>query len=454
MTPAQHKPDRLRIDLIRRLLRSRAHQRVARAIERLDAAEFAALLAELTAGETANLLDVLLDLHQAADRLMELPPGFLPKVLGRIDDDRLARIVARLEPDDAADLLLALDEPRRRRILDRLPPDRRSPVERVLLYPPDTAGGLMTPWFLALDAHTTAAQAIERIRSAPELADTLFQVYVTDEDGHLAGTVPLRRLMTAPPDTPLSDIMLPDPIAVPAWADQEEVARVVARNDLFAVPVVDEQRRVLGVVTVDDVIDVIEQEATEDIYHLAGLQEQDRVFSPPLESVRRRLPWNALNLLTAFIAANVVGAFEGVIAQMAALAAFMPIVAGMGGNTGTQALTVITRGIALGEIEFSSGLRALGKEATVGLTIGLLTGCVAGLGAWVFLGTPMVGVVVFLAMLVNLTVAALVGAAIPLVLKAAGQDPALGSSVLLTAVTDSFGYFCLFTFARLFLDLD
>jgi len=208
----------------------------------------------------------------------------------------------------------------------------------------------------------------------------------------------------------------------------------------------------LGVITVDDVIDVIHEEATEDIYHLAGLSEEDRVFSPAGHSVRRRLPWMLVNLATAFLASWVVGLFQHTIQEIVALAVFLPIVAGMGGNGATQTLTVITRGIALGEIEFSSGLRAVTKEVAVGLAIGAATGLVSAGVVWVWNGNPWLGLVLLLAMIANLAIAGLVGAAVPLVLKALRQDPALGSGVIVTTFTDCCGFFAFLGIATLLMD--
>ena len=235
--------------------------------------------------------------------------------------------------------------------------------------------------------------------------------------------------------------MLLDPIAVRADADQEEVAQTVARYNLLAVPVVDDEERILGVITVDDVIEVINEEATEDMYHLAGLSEEDRVFSPAHHAIRKRLPWMLFNLGATFARrVAVIGLFERTIEQIVALAFFMPVVAGMGGNGGIQALTVITRAIALGEIEFSSGLRAVGKEVSVGIVIGAMTGIASGVMAYLWQGKPVLGLILFGTMVCTMAVAGILGAAVPLALRALGQDPAVGSGVFVTTLTDIFGF--------------
>jgi magnesium transporter len=246
--------------------------------------------------------------------------------------------------------------------------------------------------------------------------------------------------------------MIPDPLSVSADDDQEEVARLVARYDLLAVPVTDIDGKMLGLITVDDVIDVITEEATEDMYHLAGLTEADRVFVPAHESIRKRLPWMFLNLATCFAAAWVVGLFERTIEQVVALAIFMPVVAGMGGNGGTQSLTVITRAIALGEIEFSSGFRAVLKEFAVGLALGIAMGAGAAGIAYFWHSDPIIGVALFCAMILTLSVAGLMGAAVPLALKAIHQDPALGAGVIVTTFTDAFAFFSFLGIATVLMD--
>jgi magnesium transporter len=246
--------------------------------------------------------------------------------------------------------------------------------------------------------------------------------------------------------------MIREPVAAQVDADQEEVARLVARYNLLAIPVTDEARNLLGVITVDDVIEVITEEATEDMYNLAGLSEADRVFSSPSTSVRKRLPWQLLNLGAVFISAWVVGLFEQTLDRIVILTVFMPVINGMGGNGGVQALTVVTRAMALGEIEFSSGLRAVGKELVVGLAIGVCAGAVAGGIAWLWQGNPYLGLVLLVAMSVTLTVAGLLGAAVPVLLKALRQDPALGSGAIVVTVTDAFGLFCFLGLGTLMLE--
>ncbi len=250
----------------------------------------------------------------------------------------------------------------------------------------------------------------------------------------------MRRLVAARADKPVGELAMADPVAALASAPAEEAARLVQRYNLLAVPVVDEERRLLGIITVDDILDVIQEQATRTAYGLAGLSEDDRMAAPILRSVRKRLPWMVANLATAFLASWVVGLFEQSIAKVVALATFMPIVAGMGGNGGTQALTVVTRGIAIGELELISAMRAVWKEVVVGVAIGALTGLLTGAVAWPWTHQFALGFVLFAAMIINMAIAGLTGAAIPLMLRLFKLDPALGAGVIVTTFTDVFGY--------------
>jgi magnesium transporter len=295
----------------------------------------------------------------------------------------------------------------------------------------------------------TAAEAIAALQAARDV-ELVFYLYVIDARRHLVGVVSLRRLLLVPPSTPLKRIMTTDLISARVDMDQEEVARLVASYNLLAIPVVDEENKLVGVITVDDVIDVIKDEATEDIYRLAGVTGDERAFTPARESLRKRLPWLGVNLVTAFLAAGVVGLFEGTIEQVTALAVFMPIVAGMGGNAATQTLTVIVRGIALGELTWSNSRKALFKEAAVGIGNGVVLGILAAAVVWATRGNPMLGLLLCAAMIINMFVAATAGTLVPLGLRAANVDPALASSVFITTMTDVFGFASFLGLATLF----
>jgi magnesium transporter len=427
--------------ILRRLLASGVHTRAERLLSRMQPADVAPLLSGLNRGEIRLVIDLLFRQQRAARTLRELPPEILRQVFDAVGDQRLAEVIGRLEIDDLLEVVGSLPEERREEIVSRLPDHKRAALDKAALYPESSAGRVMTTRFVALDEKMTAQEAIDSIRSLGGEDVSLLYLYVVDDQRTLLGVVPIRRLVSAPPSRSVGELMIQDPVSVRAEADQEEVAVLVRRYDLFAIPVTDVDGHMLGVITVDDVLDVITEEATEDMYHLAGLSGEDRVFSPAHVSVRKRVPWMFLNLGTAFIAAWVVGLFQHTIEQLVALAIFMPVVAGMGGNGGIQALTVITRGIALGELEFSSGIRAALKEFAVGLAIGATTGALSAVVAYLWQGNPFLGVVLFLAMVITMAIAGLLGAAVPLLLKALKQDPALGSGVIVTTFTDVFGFF-------------
>ena len=438
--------------ILRRLLASGVNVRAERLLGRMAPADIAPLFSGLTHEEVATVVDLLFRQRRAARVLRELPPEMLPQIFDAVSDERLAGVLNRLELDDLLEMVEWIPEDRRAGVVGRLPETVRAELEKAELYPESSAGRVMQTSFASLDAKMTAQEAIESLRARADDDESILYLYVVDDQRCLRGVVPIRRLVQAPPQREIADLMIPDPVSVTPDADQEEVAQTVARYDLLAVPVTDVDGRMLGVITVDDVIDVITEEATEDMYHLAGLSEADRVFSPAHTSVRKRLPWMLVNLATAFLAAWVVGLFERSIEQVVALAVFMPVVAGMGGNGGVQALTVITRAIALGEIEFSSGLRAALKELAVGLVLGAVTGLVSAGIAYATIGSTAMGFVLFLAMMVTMAGAGLMGAAVPLLLKAVRQDPALGAGVIVTTFTDIFGFFSFLGLGTLLLD--
>jgi magnesium transporter len=301
-----------------------------------------------------------------------------------------------------------------------------------------------------LNEDLTVGESITALQGSRDV-EMVFYLYVVDARRHLVGVTSLRRLLLVSPETPLKRIMTPEVTSVRVDTDQEEVARQVASYNLLAVPVVDEENKLVGVVTVDDVIDVIKDEATEDLLRLAGVSGDERISTPAGEAIRKRLPWLAINLVTAFIAASVVALFEGTIQQVTALAIFMPIVAGMGGNAATQTLTVVVRGLALGEVSWGSARKALAKEALIGLGNGLALGAVAAAIAWGMKANPVLGLVLGMAMVCNMFVAATAGTLVPLGMKAMKVDPALGSSVFITTFTDVVGFASFLGLATVFL---
>lgn len=440
------------IELLRKLLRHGATERVVRILEKFRPAEIAEIFGYLAPAELRTFVDVLFAHGDIANILLELPEGILDQeILPTLTERQIASLLDQMAPDDAHSIVELLDEDRVESILEIVKPVQRERIEHLRTYPPDSAGSMMTSQMLILDESMTAHEAIGAIREHGETSEFVFYVYVTNQAGMFVGVVPIRRLIMARPDQPIAEFMVSNPIAVFALDDQEEVAAITARYNLLAVPVVNESFNLLGVITVDDVIDVLQEEATEDMYLMQGLSDEDRVYSPVSKSVRKRFPWMVFNLFTAFAAASVIGLFEASIAEAVVLATFMPVVAGMGGNGGTQTLTVVTRAIALGELEFAEGRIAIFKQFSIGLINGAGVGLLTGAVAWLWKGNAVLGGVLFLAMILNLAIAGLVGAAVPLLLKTLNLDPALGGGVIVTTFTDVCGFLAFLGLATAFL---
>ncbi len=310
----------------------------------------------------------------------------------------------------------------------------------------------MTTEYIALRGDLTILDALKKVKQIGPKTEVIETIFVLNEKKELVGTADLRDLLLAPEEHQLYEITDKNMIFVHPEVDQEEVALLVSKYDLKAIPVVNKKNALLGIVTVDDIIDVIVEEQTEDMLRLGGVNEEDRVDSPLLTSVRKRLPWLFVNLATAFLASFTVGLFEDVIAQVVALAAAMPIVAGMGGNAGTQSLSVVIRSIALGELDLKRDWKLIFKEASLGMINGAATGIVTGLILYMKYGNPYLGLIIFVAMIGNLVIAGFFGFLIPLVLKSIGTDPALASAIFLTTATDVFGFFLFLGLAKTFLN--
>ncbi|HEV7922589.1 MAG TPA: magnesium transporter [Thermoanaerobaculia bacterium] len=426
--------------MLTKLLRHGAYAQLRKIVDKTLPADLSPVLPLLLEEDRNRVLSLLIEAGKAARALLELDDSDLHEILDPLDDSTVASICSSSAPDDAADLLDTLDDDRRQRVLELLGATQGAKLESLLEGEEETAGSLMNIDFLALDEELTVAQAIEAIRQYPR-KDSFFYVYCIDAEAHLVGVLSLRSLILAPPDSRLSTSMVQSVVRTQVDSAPEEVAQLVSKYDLLSIPVVDHQNRLVGVVTVDDVLDVIQEQAEEDLLHLAGVDVSERVTTPAWDSFKSRLPWLAINLATAFLASWVVRLFQGTIEKWAALAVFMPIVAGMGGNAGTQTLTVFVRGLALGEVDWNSGWRPIAKEVLVGFgngfANGLLTMLIVGFwtGDWVLAG------ILFLAMIFNLIVSGFAGGLVPLVLERLGFDPAIASSIFVTTFTDVGGFF-------------
>lgn len=409
----------------------------AHTLETMEEAEALAVLKALPPTLSAQAFRHLQVSH-VATLLKEVPP------------DLFREIVRRLDPQQGAAILASLPEDIRKSFVDNLSEREKRKIQELLAYPENSAGRIMATDFLAFHAEVKVKGAIQKIRSLAHRKSLASYAYVVDRDDHLIGVINMRDLLLASADATLESIMRRDVFAVDAFMDREEVANQLAERRFFAAPVVDQENRLLGLVKTDQLLEHVQAEATEDIQKMFGAGGDERAFSPISFSLRKRLPWLHVNLATAFLAAAVVALFEDVIARITVLAVFLPVVAGQGGNAGAQSLAVVMRGLVMREIPEQKVRRLLTKEVLIGTANGLIIGVVTAAIAWGWHGNPYLGVVIGLAMIVNLVAAGLSGAAIPITMKAIGLDPAQSSSIILTTVTDVVGFFAFLGFAVVF----
>ena len=420
---------------------------LAEAVEAQEAADAADTLEQLPESEAAEVLGEM-DLEAAAEALAYMTPALAVGIFEDLADEQPelgGRLLEEMAPDDATDLLQRLDAATRSRILATITAGPAARLRELLRYSKESAGGIMTTDYVAVRAEMTVAEAIEAIRRADIDEDTSY-AFVIDRRGHLDGTVSLRALLLADPASRIREIADRRVDAVPPDLDREQVAREFERYDYVVLPVVDDAGRLLGIVTVDDVIDTIRAESAEDAQLMVGAGREEGAASPFLEKVKSRLPWLLVNLFTSAVAAMVVLQFEGLIAEIAVLAVLMPVIANQAGNAGQQSLAVTLRGIVLEEVPRSGSMRLFLREGGVGFVNGVCCGVLVGSAialiehfahggdSW------RLGVVVAIAMGVALTIGCLTGAAIPILLRRAGADPATASTIFLTMVTDSMSF--------------
>jgi magnesium transporter len=401
--------------------------------------------------EYQNLAFSLLETEIASEVLPDLHDEVRDNILEHIKQNRLIEIMDEMDSDEATDIAAELDDEQLKDVLDKIDKEDSDEIKELLVYDEDSAGGLMQKEIISVPEDMKRDEIIEFIRENHEDVENLHYIFVTDKQDKLKGILEITKLLLAKQNNAARDLMETDVISVPVNMDQEQVAHMFRKYDIYILPVVDENNVLLGRITVDDIIDVIDEEASEDAYKMVGLESEDKVFTKPINSVKKRLPWLILNLFTALIVSSVVGIFQHTIEKLSILAVLMPIVAGLGGNSGTQTLTVIVRGIALGELTIHNTSKAIFKEVLVGLTNGLLIGSAAMLVAYILKGNIMLGVVLGAAMVSNMFIAGLVGSLIPVILKSLKIDPALSSSIIITMLTDIGGFASFLGLASLFL---
>jgi magnesium transporter len=433
------------------LVRTGSDEQVLEAVSDLHPSDLADLVESLDEEDRLGLLEIL-PVELASETLAEMEEEEHPEeLLGEMDVERAAELVAELDDDDAADLLGDLELDEQEAILAALPDEEEAEIRDLLTYDEETAGGLMTRDLVSVPLNRTAAEAIGDVRRLGREVEDFYVVFVTDPSGVLKGYMPLDDLVIADEHERVESLTKPLLASVTADTDQEDVGRLMARYNIPVVPVVDENGILLGRVTFDDVIDVIEAEQTEDILRLAGVSEEEEIRGGWFMTVRARLPWLLLNLVTASIAASVVRFYEGTIEDIVILAFLMPIIAALGGNAGTQALAVTLRRIATSETREFRGRDVVAKEVLVGMTNGVLLGVGIAAISTLVGGNPTLGLIVMVAMWGNLVLAGFAGAFVPTALDRMGVDPAVASSVFLHTITDFMGFLLLLGLATKFL---
>ena len=420
-------------------------------VEKNHPIDIAEALSELEE-EKVNSFTELLNNRDLADILEQSDEELQIDILKLKEIDEIIDILSHMATDEITDILGNLTIKRRKKLLQCMKQGEAKIIKDFLGYDIESAGGIMTTEYILLNKGLNTKQALDKIKEIGPDTEVIDTIFIMDNNKILVGAVDLRDILNSPDQVLLEEIMDDNIITVSPEMDQELVAHQVAKYNLTALPVVNKNNILLGIITVDDVIDVIEAENTEDMFRMVGVHEEESINSPLLKSIQRRLPWLCINLGTAFLAAFTVGLFEDVIAQVVALAAAMPIVAGMGGNAGTQTLSVVIRGIALGEVDSNRSWKLVLKEGFLGLINGAVTGLLTGVILYMMYGNPYLGLIIFLAMILNLLIAGLFGFLIPLGLKSIGVDPALASAIFVTTATDVFGFFVFLGLAKLFLE--
>ncbi|MCB1650563.1 MAG: magnesium transporter [Alphaproteobacteria bacterium] len=462
MPESQKTADELKDESLTFTLSDKEINEIAQAVQSQDSDTVHAVLEDLSPADTAELVakfkdddrnELLVMYGEAIDPevFTEMDPELRRSTLSAMPPDQIASLISELDSDDALELIRPLDDRLQKEIIQRLSAKSRVALEEGLSFPEDSAGRLMQREIVAVPLFWTAGKTIDYLRAAGEdLPEEFFDIFVIDPAYHVRGQVPLNRLIRSKRAEKLEDLAETDVTTIPATMDQEEVAHLFRRDDLVSAPVIDENGRLIGVITIDDIVDVIDEEAQEDIMKMAGVERSD-LYRAVLSTTGTRFRWLFINLLTAILASIVISFFDATIEQIVALAVLMPIVASMGGNAGTQALTVAVRALATKELSGANRMRVIWKETLVGTLNGAAFAVITGLVAALWFSNPMLGIVIAAAMIINLFAAGLCGAAIPILLDRYGSDPAVSSTVFLTTVTDVVGFFAFLGLAAILL---
>lgn len=437
---------------IKRLLRRGANKQLLNIIKKTHMADISLVFQDLTLINQQKLFNLIEDPEEIGILFSKLDEAVFVDFVQHVNFDKLVTIFDHMASDDAAELLGLLDEELSDKILSKMKTEGSDNVEQLMSYDEDTAGSLMVKDYVALKEDTTSKEVIEALQNKYLDVEMPFYIYVVNDYGNLVGVSSLRQLVVESPDRPLKEFMATDLISVKPYTDREEVARLVSRYDFLAVPVVDDDNEMLGIVTVDDVIDILHEAATEDMLKMAGVGEEYVETQTIIKGTRIRLPWLFASCLGGVAAFFIIGGFEETLVQYAGLAAFIPVIMGMGGNIGTQSSTIVVRGIATGRVEVSDFSKVVTKELSVGLILGLIYGLLIGMVAKVnYMADPFswaLAASVAMAIVVSMSVAALVGSMVPLVLHRMNIDPAVATGPFVTTAIDIVSVYCYFIIAK------
>ena len=444
---------RVLIDSMRRLLRRGAYSHLNKIVNKTHAADLSVVFRSLSGSQQQTLFKMIKDTEQKGMLLSELDEDTAVEIIEYLNIEDILEIFESMPNDDVADLLGRLPEEMSQVILEKMKKDESEEVEDLLRYEDDTAGGIMVPDFIALSEDITAKDAIESLQKEHLEVEMPFYLYVIDEYGKLVGVSSLRQLVVVPPETPLKEFMTTDVFSVQTDMDQEEVAKIVARYDILAVPVVDGSHKLVGIVTVDDVIDIFRREATEDILKMAGAGEGFVETKSVLKSTRIRLPWLFASCVGGILAFFIIGKFESSLYKIAYLAAFIPVIMGMGGNIGTQSSTIVVRGLATGRINIRDFWTVVVKELAIGVILGLIYGLLIGSVAQFRYSIEALAISVALAVICSMSLAALIGSLVPMSFAKINIDPAVATGPFVTTAIDIIAVYFYFLIATTLLGI-
>jgi len=445
--------NKILIETIKRLLRRDANYHLKKIVNKTHAADLSVVFRSLSVPKQLKLFSMIENTEQKGIIVSELDEYSLPEFIENIQVDQVVEILEQMPKDDAADLIGRLPSEKATVFLEKMKKEGSEEVEGLLRYDNDTAGGIMVPDFIALKEDITAKQAIESLQKEFVSVEMPFYLYVVDENSRLVGVSSLRQLVVVSPDTPLMNFMTKDVFSVRTDVDQEEVAKLVARYDILAVPVVDEMNCLVGIVTVDDVIDIFRREATEDFLKMAGAGEEYVETKSVMKSTRIRLPWLFASCVGGIVAFMIIGEFEESLSQFAFLAAFIPVIMGMGGNIGTQSSTIVVRGLATGNLNIRDIWSVVFKELSIGMILGVVYGALIGFVAQYQYSKSMLALAVCLSLICSMSVAALVGSLFPMIFARMDIDPAVATGPFGTTAIGNISVFFYFKITTLFLGI-